>query len=108
MERSILLESAAMTSLRYVLRNPPGTDDSTELPLVIVLHGRGADANDLADLAPHLGPNFRFIFPNAPKAFEPMPGYSFGFTWFDGWPAERNSIVASRNLLLEFLDEMVA
>lgn len=97
-----------MTSLQYVLRTPPGADDSVELPLVIVLHGRGADANDLADLAPYLGPGYRFVFPNAPKPFEPMPGYSFGFTWFDGWPAERNSIVESRKLLLQFLDEMVA
>ena len=32
---------------------------------------------------------------------------SAGFTWFDGWPAERSSIVASRNLLLEFVDELV-
>jgi len=97
-----------MTSLQYVLRTPTGRDDSAELPLVIVLHGRGADANDLADLAPYLGPNYRFVFPNAPKPFEPMPGYSFGFTWFDGWPAERNSLIESRTLLLTFLDEMIA
>jgi len=97
-----------MTSLQYVLRTPSGADDSAELPLVVVLHGRGADANDLADLAPFLDHGYRFIFPNAPKPFEPMPGYSFGFTWFDGWPAERNSIVESRKLLLTFLDEMTA
>jgi phospholipase/carboxylesterase len=97
-----------MTSLEYVLRTPTGRDDSSELPLVVVLHGRGADANDLADLAPYLGPDFRFVFPNAPKPFEPMPGYSFGFTWFDGWPAERNSLLESRTLLLTFLDEMLA
>jgi len=97
-----------MTSLQYVLRTPTGRDDSSELPLVIVLHGRGADANDLADLAPYLGPDFRFVFPNAPKPFEPMPGYSFGFSWFDGWPAERNSLLESRTLLLTFLDEMIA
>jgi phospholipase/carboxylesterase len=97
-----------MTSLQYVLRTPSGADDSAELPLVVVLHGRGADANDLADLAPFLDHGYRFIFPNAPKPFEPMPGYSFGFTWFDGWPAERNSIVESRQLLLTFLEEMTA
>src|SRR6185369_2997800 len=107
-ERLILLESVRMTSLQYVLRTPTGRDDSSELPLVIVLHGRGADANDLSDLAPYLGPDFRFVFPNAPKPFEPMPGYSFGFTWFDGWPAERKSLLESRTLLLTFLDEIVA
>lgn len=97
-----------MTALRYVIRTPAGRDDSSELPLVVMLHGRGADANDLADLAPYVGPDFRFVFPNAPKPFEPMPGYSFGFTWFDGWPAERNSLLESRDLLLRFLDEIVA
>jgi phospholipase/carboxylesterase len=96
-----------MTALKYVLRTPPGRDDSAELPLVVMLHGRGADANDLADLAPYVGPDFRFVFPNAPKPFEAMPGYSFGFTWFDGWPAERNSLNESRELLLRFLDEIV-
>jgi len=97
-----------MTALQYVLRTPGGRPDSDEMPLVVVLHGRGADANDLADLAPYLGPDFRFIFPNAPKPFEAMPGYSFGFTWFDGWPPEGNSIVESRELLLQFLDEIIA
>ena len=97
-----------MTALPYVLRTPAGRDDSDELPLVIMLHGRGADANDLADLAPYVGPRFRFVFPNAPKPFEPMPGYPFGYTWFDGWPAERNSLLESRTLLLQFIDEIIA
>jgi len=97
-----------MTALQYVLRTPTGRDDSEEMPLVVVLHGRGADANDLADLAPYLDHGYRFIFPNAPKPFEPMPGYSFGFTWFDGWPAELNSLLESRTLLLRFLEEVTA
>jgi len=94
------------SSLQYLLRVPTRRPDTDELPLVVVLHGRGADANDLADLAPYLDHGYRFVFPNAPKPFEPMPGYSFGFTWFDGWPAERNSLVESRTLLLQFLREM--
>ena len=93
------------SSLQYVLRIPSGREED-ELPLIVVLHGRGADANDLADLAPYLDHGFRFVFPNAPKPFEMMPGYTFGFTWFDGWPADRDSLVASRTLLLQFLREM--
>jgi phospholipase/carboxylesterase len=92
-------------SLSYVLRAPSGAVDSDPLPLIFVLHGRGADANDLADLAPMIGTGYRFIFPNAPEPFEPAPGFQFGYTWFDGWPAERNSIVRSRTLLLRFIDE---
>ncbi len=95
-------------SLQYVLKVPSGRPDTDELPLVIVLHGRGADANDLAELAPYLDGGYRFVFPNAPKPFVPMPGYSFGFTWFDGWPADHASLLASRNLLLQFLPEITA
>jgi len=95
-------------SLPYVLKVPSGRPDTDELPLIVVLHGRGADANDLADLAQYLDGGYRFVFPNAPKPFVPMPGYSFGFTWFDGWPAEHMSLLASRNLLLTFLREITA
>lgn len=95
--------------LRFVMRIPSGRDDREEMPLVVVLHGRGADANDLADLAPMIdGPSgYRFIFPNAPKPFEPYPGMTFGWTWFDGLPPDRKSFAASRDLLLRFLDHVV-
>jgi phospholipase/carboxylesterase len=95
-------------SLRYALSVPSGKADEAELPLVFILHGRGADANDLIDIAPLIDDNYRFIFPNAPEPFEPSPGFSFGYTWFDGWPAERSSFVRSRELLLRFIDEAVA
>src|SRR5260370_1410936 len=75
-------------SLRYVLNVPSGKPDRAETPLVIVMHGRGADANDLADLAPMIDDGYRFGFPNAARPLEPMPGYSFGGTWFDGGPPQ--------------------
>jgi phospholipase/carboxylesterase len=92
-------------SLSYVVRAPNGAVDSDPLPLVFVLHGRGADANDLADLAPMMGSGYRFIFPNAPKPFEPAPGFTFGYSWFEGWPPDRESIKYARELLLKFIDE---
>jgi phospholipase/carboxylesterase len=95
-------------ALTSIIKSPEGVPDSEPLPLVFVLHGRGADAKDLADLAPMLGSGYRFVFPNAPQPFEPAPGFQFGFTWFDGWPAEPNSINQSRNLLLKFIDEILA
>ena len=91
-------------SLSYELRAPPGAADTDPLPLVFVLHGRGADARDLADLAPMMGSSYRFVFPNAPEPFEPAPGFRFGYTWFDGWPAEPSSIRRSRSLLVSFID----
>ena len=94
--------------LKYLVSTPSGCPDSEELPMVVILHGRGADAHDLADLAPMLdNGRCRFVFPNAPKPFEAYPGMTFGWTWFDGWPPERGSIADSRQLLLSFLDEIV-
>lgn len=91
--------------LKYVKNVPSGAADTAELPLVVVMHGRGADANDLADIAPYLDHGYRFLFPNAPKPFEVYSGMSFGFTWFDGWPPEPESFRESRALVLEFLDQ---
>ncbi len=95
-------------ALRYVLSVPSGQSDDASLPLVVVLHGRGADANDLADLAPAIDGGYRFVFPNAPTPFEPYPGMTFGYTWFDGWPPTPESIAESRRLLLEFIDQITA
>lgn len=95
-------------SLRYLASVPSARADSEAMPLVILIHGRGADANDLADLAPMLDTpeGARFVFPNAPRPFEAYPGMTFGWTWFDGWPPEESSVAASRTLLLRFLDEL--
>jgi len=97
-------------TLPYVLNVPSGKPDDAPMPLLVFLHGRGADANDLADLAPMVdsAEGYRFVFANAPKPFEPYPGMTFGFSWFDGWPPSRESIAESRALLLRFLDEIVA
>ena len=91
--------------LQYVKQVPSGQPDDAELPLVIVMHGRGADANDLADIAPYLDHGYRFLFPNAPRPFEMYPGMSYGYSWFDGWPAEPKSFRESRQQVLDFIDQ---
>lgn len=97
-------------SLRYLLSVPAGMADDRPAPLILMLHGRGADMHDLADLAPLLDPprSCRFVFANAPKPFEAYPGSAFGWTWFDGWPPIRQSLVESRQILLRFIDEIAA
>jgi phospholipase/carboxylesterase len=95
-------------SLHYRLVVPGGGEDSASLPLVLALHGRGSDSNDLAELAPMIDGGYRFIFPDAPFAFEPTPGIRYGFSWFDGWPARKNSIAGARELLLAFITELIA
>jgi phospholipase/carboxylesterase len=50
--------------------------------LVVLLHGYGADGNDLIGLAPHwqrMLPTVAFVAPNAP---EPCEGAPMGYQWF--------------------------
>jgi phospholipase/carboxylesterase len=50
--------------------------------LVVLLHGYGADGNDLIGLASHWQdrmPGAEFVAPNAP---DPVPGAPSGFQWF--------------------------
>src|ERR1700761_9039217 len=50
--------------------------------LVVLVHGYGADGNDLISLASHwqtLLPTCEFVAPNAP---ERVPGAPNGFQWF--------------------------
>ena len=102
-----MLERYDHLSLEYVLNVPSDARPSDGRPLVIVLHGRGADMNDLADIAPMLDRGgYRFVFPNAPHPFEPSPGLTFGRSWFDGWPPTRASLDDSRSRLLQFIDEI--
>jgi phospholipase/carboxylesterase len=94
--------------LRHLVRIPSNRSDTEALPMVILIHGRGADMNDLADLAPMLAAagGCRFVFPNAPKPFEPYPGMAMGWTWFEGWPPQHESVVESRGEMLRFFEEI--
>jgi len=94
--------------LRHLVRVPTRRPDSDAMPMVIMIHGRGADMHDLADLAPMFdtAAGARFVFPNAPKPFEAYPGMTFGWTWFEGWPPIDESVVESRNEMLRFIDEI--
>lgn len=65
-------------------RVPPLNGKATEL--VVLLHGYGADGNDLIGLVPHWQrrlPGAAFVAPHAP---ERVPGAPAGFQWF---PIER-------------------
>ena len=85
-----------------------GTKDS----LVILLHGYGADGNDLFGLAqalaPHL-PNTAFRSPNAPErcAVNPMGYQWFPISWLDGSPEAEMKAGAERaaKTLHAYLDE---
>ena len=72
---------------------PPAA--GTAKQLVVLLHGYGADGNDLIGLAPHwapLLPEAEFVSPHAPFPCEAMP---FGRQWF-GFQGRTHDQVARR------------
>ena len=68
------------TSLRYRIFEP--THSRASSPLLLMLHGHGADESDLAALAPDLTHHFRVLSVRAPHAL-----YWGGFSWYDIQPA---------------------
>jgi phospholipase/carboxylesterase len=70
-------------------RLKPATGKAQQL--IVLLHGYGADGEDLIGLAPHMQPHFpgaAFVAPNAP---DPIPGMEFGRQWYslDGYDPPR-------------------
>lgn len=93
-----------MSVLRHEIAVPPGASDGA--PLLVLLHGRGADRFDLLSLAPHLAPNAIVVTPEAPHPGSAW-GYGPGWAWYrfmgDTRP-DPDSFEASQQLLGEFLD----
>lgn len=70
--------------------------------MIVALHGWGANAEDLADLAPFLNlPDYQFFFPNAPF---PHPYSSVGRAWYDF--QQNEGIHESRQLLTDWLSDL--
>ncbi|MGB0683482.1 MAG: alpha/beta hydrolase [Magnetovibrionaceae bacterium] len=79
--------------------------------LVFLLHGVGADGNDLFGLAPYLqmaAPNAHFISPNAPFRFDMAP---FGYQWFSlqdfSLKAREEGVMMAAPILDAFIDEQL-
>jgi phospholipase/carboxylesterase len=82
-----------MKTTAAVLDGPRLGPRAGETPrrLVVLLHGVGADGNDLIALAPYfraMMPDALVVAPNAPEPFDMAP---FGFQWFsirdlEAWP----------------------
>ncbi len=86
----------------------PPRSPSASPPLLVLLHGIGADEDDLLPLAPMLDPRFLIISARAPHP-EP-PGHRwYAIDWTVGPPrADPAEIVASRELLARFVEEATA
>ncbi|MCW5700391.1 MAG: dienelactone hydrolase family protein [Rhodospirillales bacterium] len=79
--------------------------------LVILVHGVGADGNDLIGLAPFYQralPDAVFVAPNAPYRFDMAP---FGYQWFSVQDLQRDTrltgVQAAAPILDAFIDEQL-
>lgn len=95
--------------LRYLIVHPDGYDANRRYPMVIMLHGFGANMQDLAGLSPVIHPRgYVYAFPNGPEALELAPGYT-GYSWTH--PERRRDPeedARSREKLTGFFDETMA
>ncbi len=86
-------------SLQFI--SIPPTTDRQPVALIVALHGWGANARDLAALAPAFNlPDYQFVFPDAPF---PHPQVTGGKAWYDLQSKDAGGLVESRQLLREFL-----
>lgn len=90
----------------------PAASGAKARQLIVLLHGYGADGNDLFGLVPVLAPHFphaAFVSPNAPF---PCTMAGFGYEWFPLQDRSAASIAAgvqmARPILNAFLDAEIA
>ena len=91
--------------------HPPASGGAAK-QLVILLHGLGADGNDLIGLAPYwapLLPQAEFLSPNAPFACDMAP---HGYQWYSSQDRSPGSqlagVQAAAPILDAFIDEALA
>ncbi len=86
---------------RCLVADPPGLPP--EAPVVFILHGLGANADDLAGLCDGLNlPPCRYVLPDAPLH---LPGYSpDALAWYDLQTHLRSDFVNSRDYLFKVID----
>ena len=97
------------TALNYILVTPEGFTAGAGYPLVVLLHGFGANMQDLASLAPYIDETgYAYAFPNAPFTVQLGPGYT-GYSWATGrpgMPAPSNNDPDVDELLEVFMSEV--
>jgi phospholipase/carboxylesterase len=93
------------TGLQYVTVVPDEYTEGSSYPLVVMLHGFGANMQDLAGLAPAINSTgYVYACPNAPIPFQLGPGQT-GFGWMTPRGGGTDEETAnSEKLLGDFFD----
>src|ERR1700729_1090321 len=87
--------------------SPPPGSGGRPSRLVILLHGLGADGNDLIGLAPYwarLLPTAEFVSPNAPFPCDMAP---YGYQWFSSQDRSPAAVLASVRAAAPLLDAFI-
>ena len=75
------IEEHQGSQLKYLIVHPDNYDPNVKYPLIIMLHGFGANMQDLAGIAPILNATgYVYSFPNAPEEMDLAPGM-VGYSW---------------------------
>ncbi len=96
--------------LKFLYKEPTKQTENEKSPLLILLHGFGADANDLFGLAPFLDERFFIASVQAPFAL-PFGGRAWFELYFEGGQVSgfnAEQFGQSLEMLLGFIDELVA
>ncbi len=84
----------------------PRVQGNEKNPCLVLLHGRGADENDLLGLAEYLDPRLLVISVRAPFPFD----YGFGYTWFEmleNFQPESSTLKESHQKLTQFFNDVL-
>ena len=84
---------------------PPKTGETAKKGLIVILHGWGANAEDIASIVPFLQlPGYHFVFPNAPF---PHPHSPIGKPWYDlSRDNMYEGLAESRKMLIDCLQSL--
>ncbi len=93
-----------MTKALDFIDVPPNTGE-VKKGLIVILHGWGANAEDVASIVPFLQlPEYHFVFPNAPF---PHPHSPTGRAWYDlSRDNMYEGLTESRKLLIDYLQSL--
>jgi phospholipase/carboxylesterase len=97
----MIISEAKVQGHSCLVMDPPVIQPN--VPAVIVLHGLGTNADDMAPLCEQFHvPNCRFVLPDAPLA---LPGYPEGaYAWYNFQIHDRAEIEKSRDYLFKVMD----
>lgn len=91
-------------TLRYLVIHPDKYDHEKDYPMIILLHGYGANMHDLAGLCPAIDrESYLYACPNAPLTLQIRPGYE-GFGWMPPMPPIGTGTIEDAQMAVDMLD----